>query len=65
MKAILEFTLPEENNEHLSAVNGGKYYSQLWELKEWLHRVSRKKESLAGLTPEAAKRISELFIDID
>ncbi len=35
-KAILEFSLPEENEEFDSAKNGGLYKSVLWELDQYL-----------------------------
>jgi hypothetical protein len=36
MKAILEFDLPEEQDDHKLAVNAGKYYSVLWELDQYM-----------------------------
>ena len=35
-KAILEFSLPEEDQEHELAINAGKYYSILWDLDQFL-----------------------------
>lgn len=34
MKATLEFNLPEENSEHIVAINGSKYYSALFDIKQ-------------------------------
>ena len=36
MKAILEFTLPEEQDDHEVAVNGMKYLCVLQEFDNWL-----------------------------
>lgn len=36
MKAILEFNLPEERNEHLLAVKSANIYSILLDIDQWL-----------------------------
>lgn len=36
MKAILEFNLPEEDQEHAVAVHGKDLYLSLWDLDQWL-----------------------------
>ena len=36
MKAILKFTLPEEQEEFETANNASKYYSVLWDLDQYL-----------------------------
>jgi len=36
MKAILEFNLPEDQDQFETAINGRKMYSILWELDQWL-----------------------------
>jgi len=36
MKAILEFNLPEDNNEFEEAVNGWKWSLAMWELDQYL-----------------------------
>lgn len=36
MKAILEFNLPEEKDEHTLAIRGGDYWSSLWDMDQWL-----------------------------
>lgn len=41
MKAILEFTLPEEESEHKSALDGGAWISVVFDFDQWL-RVSGK-----------------------
>jgi hypothetical protein len=36
MKAILKFTLPEEQEEFETANNASKYYSVIWDLDQYL-----------------------------
>ena len=36
MKAILEFNLPEEEDEHQLAINARKYYTVLWDIDQQL-----------------------------
>lgn len=38
MKAILEFNLPEESHEHITAVHAGALSSALWSLDQELRR---------------------------
>jgi len=45
MKAILEFNLPEENEEFETASNGWKYKSLLWDFDNYL-RSKLKYENL-------------------
>ena len=40
-KAILEFNLPEENEEFLTAQNGGKYHSVIWNLDQYLRSIHK------------------------
>jgi hypothetical protein len=44
MKAILEFNLPEENNDFHAAINGHKYKSAHWELDQLLRSEMKYKE---------------------
>jgi hypothetical protein len=48
MKAILEFTLPEDNHEFANATQGGKLRSVLWDLDQWF----RSKIKYEDLTDE-------------
>ena len=41
MKAILEFNLPEEIEEHLNAINGINYKIALQEMDRWLRSVEK------------------------
>lgn len=38
-KATLEFSLPEERTEHLLAINGGKWFSVVWGLDQYLRNI--------------------------
>jgi hypothetical protein len=44
MKAILEFDLPEENNDFHAAINGHKYKIAHWELDQLLRSEMKYKE---------------------
>ena len=35
-KAILEFNLPEDNDEFQDAINAGKMSSVIWDMDQWL-----------------------------
>jgi hypothetical protein len=50
MKAVLEFTLPEEREEHETALNGPKYRAVLSDLSQFL----RSKLKYETLTQEQA-----------
>jgi len=55
MKAIIEFNLPEESQEHLAMLNSGKVYAALDAIRNDVFRKNRKygmSEELKGLTPE-------------
>ena len=48
MKAILEFELPDDQEEYELAVDGPKMYSALWEIKQLIR--SKLKYNSDGLT---------------
>lgn len=58
MKAILEFNLPEDAEEHNTALRAGQYYSTLDDLRN----LVRKYNKYVELTDEQAK-IIEKFSD--
>ena len=39
MKAILEFNLPEEEDEHLTAVKAGDWQMALWDVDQKLREI--------------------------
>lgn len=39
MKAILEFSLPEEEGEHQLALDGGKWQSACFDFDQWLRGI--------------------------
>jgi hypothetical protein len=38
MKAILEFTYPDDADAHDDALNGAEWKSVVWEIDEWLRQ---------------------------
>ncbi len=45
MKATLEFTLPEEESEFLSATHGADWQGVAWDLEQWLREGDKYKEA--------------------
>jgi hypothetical protein len=41
MKAILEFSLPEEQDEFQTAVDAGKWKAVMWDLDNWLRQYTK------------------------
>jgi hypothetical protein len=69
-KAILEFNLPEENEEFLTAQNGGKYHSVIWNLDQGLRSALKyNSDSYDEKTLEQLQkvrdRIHELLSEYD
>lgn len=44
MKATLEFDLPEDNQDFLSAINGHNYKSAIWDFDQLLRSEMKYKE---------------------
>jgi hypothetical protein len=63
MKAILEFTLPEEREEHEMALNGCRYKIALEEMFNYF-RQRLKYEELDDRTYKALEKAREEFIQI-
>lgn len=63
MKATLEFTLPEETDEHRHALEGSRWQNVVWELDQWL-RSKEKHEGVHTVTVEEARnKIYEIIND--
>ena len=58
MKAILEFTLPEEQHEFDAAINGGGYKAVIWEVYQRLRTVV--KYECEGLPPETVAAYEDI-----
>ena len=41
MKAILEFNLPEDQDDFELAIKGGKWYSVVWDMDQWLRQQNK------------------------
>lgn len=57
MKAILEYNLPEEADEHKMALNGSKY----WHVIETTLSLIRQKIKYENLAPEQEKLLEEIM----
>jgi hypothetical protein len=65
MKAILEFTLPEEQSEFEAASSVHKYQQFLWSLENEI-RSACKYESglLKDLPPDAVEKLRDVFYEL-
>ena len=56
-KAILEFTLPEETDEHNNAINGWAYKSILFDYDQFLRGLAKhgSEQQLKEFTPQFAR----------
>lgn len=63
MKAILEFNLPEEAEDHLHALNGIKYKIALDELDEWLRKLSKYEDKRGVKIDDVREKLRELSAD--
>lgn len=59
MKAILEFNLPEDREEHFRAVKALDMAGCLWDIDQYLRTVYRYQE-----TPDDIEKIREKFYEI-
>jgi hypothetical protein len=61
MKAILEFNLPEEANEHKQAIEGGRWELALWELDQDFRSIHKYGDDVvaADFAEKARTKIRE------
>lgn len=64
MKAILEFNLPEDNEEFNRAVKAADYYVCLFDLFQYLKREMKYNEQLSDIERSTFERIREEFNEI-
>lgn len=65
MKAILEFNLPEEDREHLDAINGTKWKVTLSDFDETLRRYIKHGHNFSDIENCLDRLRSELHRDMD
>lgn len=64
MKAILEFNLPEEEEDHRGALNAVNYWLVLWDLNGWLRGELKHNDKLDDKTAEVYESIREKMSDL-
>jgi len=65
MKAILEFTLPEEQVEFDCAVDGVKWMSAMWDLDQYLrNQLKYESEGMSEDTFKAIEKCREKLYEI-
>jgi hypothetical protein len=66
MKAILEFNLPEENQEFELHTKASKMYCTLWELDQWLRgEIKYKDKELDEVRDKLRELMNDNRIDFD
>ena len=65
MKAILEFNLPEEDRDHLDAVNGTKWKVLLMDFDETLRRYIKHGHNFDDVEDCLERLRSELHQDVE
>jgi len=61
MKAILEFNIPEDNEEFNRAIKAADYYVSLFEFYQYLRRELKYDEQLSDIERDTFERIREEF----
>ncbi len=67
MKATLEFTLPEEGQEHLDAVHGSEWRLVVWRFREHLFRMAHdgKISTIEALLDDLDEEIEDLNLSLE
>jgi hypothetical protein len=67
MKATLEFTLPEEGEEHLDAVHGTEWRLVVWRFREHLFRMLHdgKTSTIQALLDDLNEEIEQLKLSLE
>jgi hypothetical protein len=68
MKAILEFNLPEEQEEYQMFIDASKMQNVLWEMNQWLRsQTKHAPDSMSDDTykafEECREKLNELLVD--
>ena len=63
MKATLEFTLPEEDTEHRTALNGARYLGIIYDVRSWLRSALKYNDTLSKDTRRAYEQVQKLIME--
>ena len=64
MKAILEFDLPEDTDEHYLAVNGANYRHILSDFEQELRLLMRGKKEIKGLNLATVEKLHDMLWEL-
>jgi hypothetical protein len=64
MKAILEFNLPDDQDEFNFATRGSNYYIILWDIDQWLRSKMKYDDTLTDGQYEAYEKTREELRDM-
>ena len=59
MKAILEFSLPEDSSEFDLACRAAKYHGVLWDLDQWLRGIIKYDDSLSDGQSDVYQKVRD------
>jgi len=64
MKAIIEFNLPDDQDDFTFATKGLKYYLVLWDMDQWLRSKLKYDDTLTDGQYEAYEKTREELRDL-
>ena len=64
MKATIEFTLPEEQEEYEIYNNARNYYAQLWDIDQYCRSVVKYGVDANLSVSEVAEKVREMIRDL-
>ena len=65
MKAILEFNLPEDQNEYQMANDASNMFNVLWDMSQWLRKQTKHiPDNMSDIELNTLEKCREEFINI-
>ena len=65
MKAILEFNLPEDQNEYQMANDASNMFNALWDMSQWLRKQTKHiPDNMSDIELNTLEKCREEFISI-
>jgi hypothetical protein len=65
MKAILEFNLPEDQNEYQMANDASNMFNALWDMSQWLRKQNKHiPDNMSDIELNTLEKCKEEFINV-
>ena len=65
MKAILEFNLPEDQNEYQMANDASNMFNALWDMNQWLRKQNKHiPDNVSDIELNTLEKCREEFINV-